>query len=197
MVEDDGVGLALGRTQHAPNHLPIEPHPLGRPSENGAADLGHVPALREDHAVGHKLGLAGGQARQDGVALVVGRGAVEMFGAYVRTDKLVFDVDRMRNIASEGDGLPALAEFVPIGNDIADELGVVHSGGKFGLDVVTVADMDAAQIWLDRRVDTALDQPTALLDEVRNLRALYHGGEDSAETTAVATTGCGREPDQD
>src|SRR5215469_393752 len=120
-----------------------------------------------------------------------------MFGAYIRTDKLVFHVDRMRNIAGEGDGLFALAELVPMGNDIADELGVVHSGGKFGLDIVTVADMDAAQIRLDRRVDAALDQPTALLDEVRDLRALDHGGEDPAESAAVAATGCGRESDQD
>jgi len=38
-----------------------------------------------------------------------------MFGAYVRADKLVFDVDRVRNIAGEGNSLSALAELVPVG----------------------------------------------------------------------------------
>src|SRR5215471_11885537 len=84
-------------------------------------------------------------------------------------------------------GLPALAELVPMRDDVADQFRVIHPGGEFVLDIVTVADMDAAQVRRDRRVDSGLNQPV-LPDEVWDLRALDHGGEDPAESAAVAAT---------
>ena len=40
-------------------------------------------------------------------------------------------------LTRERDGLPALAELVPVGDDVADELSVVHALGELALDVVT------------------------------------------------------------
>ena len=64
----------------------------------------------------------------------------------------------MGDVAGEGDGLPGVAVFVPVGDDVADELGVVHALGEFALDVVTAPNPHATQVWPDRRIDARLDQ---------------------------------------
>ena len=51
MIEHDGVGLAVGGPQHAADHLPVQAHLVGRPGQDAAADLGHVPAFGQHHAV--------------------------------------------------------------------------------------------------------------------------------------------------
>ena len=43
----------------------------------------------------------------------------------------------MATLTRERDGLPALAELMPVGDDVADELGVVHALGELVLDVIT------------------------------------------------------------
>ena len=58
VIEDDRVRLALGRPQHTTNHLPEQPHLARRAREDAAADLRHVPAFGQNHAVGNELGLA-------------------------------------------------------------------------------------------------------------------------------------------
>ena len=63
------------------------------------------------------------EPRQDGVALILGRRAVEVLGAHAGPDEFVADVDRMRDVDGERDGLPALAELVPMRDDVADQLG--------------------------------------------------------------------------
>ena len=39
MIEDYGVDLAGRRSQHAADHLPVQPHFLGRSGENAAGDF--------------------------------------------------------------------------------------------------------------------------------------------------------------
>ena len=102
-----------------------------------ATDLGHVPALGQNHAIGDDLGLAAREPRQDGVALVLRRLAVEVLAAHARADELVAEVQAVRDVDRERDGLPALAELVPVGNDVTDQLGNVHALGELALDVVT------------------------------------------------------------
>ena len=51
-------------------------------------------------------------------------------------DELIADVDRVRDVDGKGHGLPALAELVPVGDDVADQLRPVHAIGELALDVV-------------------------------------------------------------
>lgn len=64
MIEDYRVNLAGGGPQRAPNHLAIEAHLARRPGENLASDLGHIPTLGQNHAVGHQLDLTGREPLQ-------------------------------------------------------------------------------------------------------------------------------------
>ena len=111
VVEDDRVGLAVGRPQHPADHLAIEAHLLGRAGEDGAADLGHVPALGQHHAVADDLGFPAGEPRQDGVALVLLGLAVEVLGAHAGAHELVTQMHAVRDVDRERDGLAALAEL--------------------------------------------------------------------------------------
>ena len=136
MIEDDRVGLAIGRAQHAADHLAIEPHLLGRPRQDAAADLGHVPAFGQHHAIGDDLDLAGRQARQRRIALGLRRGAVDVLGAHAGLDELVAEMDRVRDVDREADGLSALAVFVPVRDDVADQLRPIHALGELAFDVI-------------------------------------------------------------
>src|SRR5215831_4436869 len=60
MVENHGVGLAVGGAQHAADHLAKQTHLLRRPCENAAADGRAVPALGQHHAVRDDLDFAAG-----------------------------------------------------------------------------------------------------------------------------------------
>src|SRR5215813_11624165 len=119
----------------------------------------------------------------------------DRLGTHASLEELVADVDAMTDAAGEGDGLAALAIFVPVRDDVADELVPVHALGELGLDIVAGLRLDAVQVRVDRGVDPRLDQ-IALLDQVWHLRALDHGLEDAAEPAAVATAGrCGQPED--
>ena len=150
-----------------------------------AADLGHVPALGQHHAIGDELDLAGCQPRERRVALGLRRAAVDVLGAHAGFHELVAQMDRVRDVDREGDGLPPLAEFVPVGDDVADQLRPVHALGELGLDVVAVARADATQIGIDRRIDARPHQ-VALLDQLGDLRAFDQFLEDAAEPAPVA-----------
>ena len=66
----------------------------------------------------------------------VRRPAVDVLGDARRRDELVADVDAVLDADGEADGLPALAELVPMGDDVADQLGRVHALGELALDIV-------------------------------------------------------------
>jgi hypothetical protein len=152
------------------------------------------PSVRH-HAVGDDLSLAGGEAAKDRCSFVDCCRAVEVFSAHASLNELVTDVDAVADAARERDGLAALAVFVPVGDDVADELIVVHALGELGLDVVALLGAHAAQIGIDRRVDARPDE-VALLDQIRHLRTLNHTPEDAAETATVTTTWrCGQSED--
>src|SRR4029077_9877615 len=68
VIEHDGIGLGIGRTQDAPDHLPIQAHLARWSRENAATDVGHVPALGEHHAVADNIEDARFQPRQRGIA---------------------------------------------------------------------------------------------------------------------------------
>ena len=129
--------LAFGRPQHAADHLAIQAHLFRWPGQNAAADLGHVPAFGQHHAVGDDLDLAGGEAGERRVALMLGRAAVDVFTAHAGLDELVADVDAVSYADGEDHGLPALAVLVPMRDDVADQLWAIHPLGEFCLDVVT------------------------------------------------------------
>jgi hypothetical protein len=137
-------------------------------------------------AVADDLGVAGCEPRQDDLALVLGRGAVEVFGAHASLNELIADVDAVTDAAGKCDSAPALAVLVPVRDDVADELVAIHPLGKLRLDIVTGLRPDAAQIWIDRRIDARPDE-VALLDQVGDLRAFDHALEDAAEPSIIAT----------
>src|SRR5262249_20840408 len=191
VIEDDAIGLAVGRTQTASDHLAIQPHLLGRPSQDDAANIGAIETFGKYHAVGDDLDLAALDPSQYRVALLARRRAVEMLGAHASLNELVADMEGMTNAAGKSHGAPALAIFVPMSDDVADQLGAIHALGKLSLNVITGLRLDAAQIGINRGVNPRLDQ-IALLDQRCDLRALDHGGEDPAKAAAIAATGRGR-----
>ena len=140
----------------------------------------------------YELGFTAGEPRQDIVAIVFRGLAVEVLGAHAGAHELVTDMQTMGDVAGESDGLPALAEFVPVGDDVADELGVVHALGELALDVVTAPNPHAKQVWSDRRIDARLDQ-VAQRNECGICGASIIAGEDAAEAAAVTATGRGRQ----
>ena len=97
MIENDRIGLAIGRPQHATNHLPIQSHLLRRPRQDAAADRGHVPAFGQDHAIGDEFDFTDCQSRERCIALGFRCCAVDVLGANARFHKLVADVNRMRD----------------------------------------------------------------------------------------------------
>ena len=104
------------------------------------------------------LDFAGGQPRQRGIALVHRRRAVDVFGADAGGDELVSDMDRMPDAGGKADGFLPLAEFDPVGDDVADQFRPVHAIGEFALDVIAVPDVNTMQIRIDRRIDAGRDQ---------------------------------------
>ena len=136
VIEHDGVGLAVGRSQHAADHLPVQAHLLRRARQDAAADFRHVPALGEHHAVRDELDLAGCQPRERGIAFWLRCRAVDVLGAHAGFDEFIAHMDRMRDVDGEGHGLPALAELVPVRDDVADQLRAIHAVGELGLDIV-------------------------------------------------------------
>jgi hypothetical protein len=58
VIEHQCMVLARCRAQHAPDHLTVQAHVLGRAGEHDAGHVGLIPALRQHHAVGDKLGFA-------------------------------------------------------------------------------------------------------------------------------------------
>ena len=186
VVEHDGVNLARSRPQHAADHLPEQAHLLRRTREDAAADLGHVPALGQHHAVGNELDLAGRQPRERGIAFGLGCCSVDVLGANAGLDEFIAQMDRMRDVDREGHRLAALAELVPVRDDIADQLRPIHAIGELRLDVIAGLGANTGEIGIDRRIDAGLDQES-LLDQRRDLRALDDGLEDAAEPAAIAS----------
>ena len=141
------------------------------------------------------LGFPAGEPRQDGVALVLLSLAVEVLAAHAGAHELVAQMQAVRDVDRERDGLPALAELVPVGDDVADQLGNVHAVGELDLDVVAGYRAHAGQVGIDRGIDAGLDQ-VALRDQLADLRALDHGREDPAQAAPVAPAGRGGQSDQ-
>ena len=73
-------------------------------------------------------------------------------------DEFIAQVDRVRDVDREGDGLSALAVLVPVRDDVADQLGPIHALGELAFDVVAGDRADALQIGIDRRIDARPDQ---------------------------------------
>src|SRR5262249_48622525 len=93
VVENDGIGLALGGSQHSADHLAEQPHLFRWSCENAATHIGHVPSLGEHHAGDEHLRLAPGPTRSRLAALGLRRRTVDMFGADAGADELVTEMD--------------------------------------------------------------------------------------------------------
>src|SRR5262249_44665454 len=140
----------------------------------------------EYHAVSDDFGLAGCEPREDCVAVRARCRAVEVLGAHASLNELVADVGGMTDAAGEHDGAPAIAVLMPVRDDVADKLRLVHAFGELGFYVVAGVRFDAAQIEINRGVNPCFDQ-IALLDQRCDLRALDYRLEDAAEPATVAT----------
>ena len=173
VIEDDGVGLAFGRTQYPADHLAIEPHLLRRSRQDAATDLRHIPAFGEHHAVGNEFDLAGCQSRERRVALGFG---VEPSMCSARTPDLT-NSSRMWTECADADrkghGLSTFAELMPVRDDIADQLRLIHALGKLLLDVIAGLRCGRPKIGIDWRIGARTNQ-VALLDQFLDLRALDH-----------------------
>ena len=87
-----------------------------------------------------ELDLAGCQPRQRGIAFGLRRRAVDVLGAHAGVDEFVAQVDGVRDVDGEGDGLSPLAVFVPVRDDVADQLRPIHALGELAFDIVAACD---------------------------------------------------------
>ena len=69
-----------------------------------------------------------------------------MLSLYPGSDELVLDVDAVGNVNAKHQSLSPLAVLVPIGNNVADQVGTVHPIGELLLGVVSGDGLDALQI---------------------------------------------------
>jgi hypothetical protein len=191
VVDQDQIGLARCYPQPAPSHLPKQTDLLGWSSEDDATDGREVEALGQHHTVADELGLAGRQTGENSVAFGLRRCAIDVFGAHLRLQKLIFDVDRMRDVDAEHQGLPSLAVSVPVGDDVADQIVAVHAIGKLLDDVIPLPGLDTLQIGSGRRVIDRGDQ-TAPLDQFGDLRTFDKLVKEVAQSSPITPTWRGR-----
>src|SRR5262249_18449819 len=78
----------------------------------------------------------------------------------------------------------SLAELVPVGHDVADELGIVHARGELLLDIIAGTHAHSAQIGCHRGIAPGPDEEP-FFDQLGDLRALDHQCEDAAESASV------------
>ena len=141
VVEDQCVGFPGRRPQHSADHpLPIQAHALGRSREHQATHLGLVPALRQHHAVDDNLDAAVRQPRQDRIALLDRRRTVQVLRPYAARSEFVPKMHRMCDTACEYDRTATLGQSMPMRDDVADKLLIVHPVGELLLDVIPALD---------------------------------------------------------
>ena len=75
-----------------------------------------------------------------------------MLGTNAGFDEFVLHVDAVCNVDTEHQSLPTLAIFVPVGNDVADQIITVHPIGKLVDDIIALPGLDAFQIRIGRGV---------------------------------------------
>jgi hypothetical protein len=129
VIEDDCINFARCRPQHAADHLAEQAHLLRGSRQDAAADLGHIPAFGQYHAIADNVDLAGCEARQGRVAFVLGRSAVDVLGPHSRFIEPIAQVDRVADTGREAYGFAPLAKLVSRADDVGDELLLVHSLG--------------------------------------------------------------------
>ena len=109
-----------------------------------------------------------------------------MFSGNASVQELIADGDRVRHINGEGDGSALLAVFMPMFDNVADQLGGVHPAGELRDDVVALLGSHAFEIGIDGRIDSGFHE-IAANNQFRDLRRLNHHVEQIAETSTVAT----------
>src|SRR5262249_47797796 len=117
VVEDHAIGLAVGWTQTASDHLPEQAHLLRWSGQDDATNIGTIKPRGQHHAIGDDFGLSALEPRQYRVARIRWRRAVEMLGTHSRLHELVADMDGMSDVTGEGYSAPTLAVFVPVCDD--------------------------------------------------------------------------------
>src|SRR4051812_16102912 len=95
----------------------------------------------------------------------------------------------------KADGFTPLAEFDPVGDDVANEFRLVHALGEFTFYIVAVPDVNTIQIGIDGGIHPGRNQKS-LLNQLADLRTLDHGLEDAAETTIVPTARRGSQTEE-
>jgi hypothetical protein len=77
----------------------------------------------------------------------------------------------MGNAGRKADGLSSLSEFVPMGDDIPDQIIAVHALGELAFDIITSLNLHAFQVWDSGCIDDGSNQ-IFLFDEFRDLMTL-------------------------
>ena len=108
-----------------------------------------------------------------------------MFGAHAGFDEFIAQVDRVLHTDGKANGFAALAVFVPMGDDVANQLRPVHPLGKLALNVIAGLHLHALKVRLRRRIDAGFNE-IALLDQGRDLRRLDDRFEYAAQSAPVA-----------
>ena len=107
-----------------------------------------------------------------------------MFGADSGLYEFIAQINRMGDADGEANGLPAFGKFVPVGNDVADQLRAIHPVGQLLFVIVAGDGSDAFQVWVNRRIDARTDK-IASRDQVGDLRTLDQRFEEAYSSAAV------------
>ena len=89
--------------------------------------FGAVPALGQNHAICDNSGLASRQSLKNGIALVLRRVAVDVFGFDTGFEELIPKMDRVPHPDSEHYGGAVLSQPIPVADNVAHELVGIHT----------------------------------------------------------------------
>jgi hypothetical protein len=64
---------------------------------------------------------------------------------------------RVRNIDRKTNRFPPFTVFMPMADDVADQVATIHTLGELRLDIVTDTNLNACQVGVDRGEDARLD----------------------------------------
>jgi len=100
------------------------------------------------------------------------------------------------NVRGEDHRPPALGVPMPMGDDVADQFGLVHALGELAFDVIACLGTDAPEIGRGWRIDDGRHKILAV-DQFGDLWALDQYLKQIAEPAAVLSAWRGAQPDHD
>ena len=109
-----------------------------------------------------------------------------MLGQHAASAELIPQMHGMADARRENDSRAMFSEFVPMLDDVADELALVHALGKLPLDVIAALDCNPGQIGPKGRINFGADK-VFIADQLGDRRPLDQHLEHVTKATTVTS----------